>query len=193
MGTERETKLKKLAPWLKDGGIVVFTGAGISTESGLSDFRSPGGIWERFNPADFTLQKFNSSAERRRKYWAFYRENWKVSRGAKPNRAHLALAELERMGKINAIVTQNIDGLHQAAGSSPEKVYEIHGTMWEVSCLSCGNITPWEEIFKVLEEDKDVENCHLCGGLLKPATVSFGQSLPAGVLAEAQRQCGGWK
>ena len=129
MGTERETKLKKLAHWLKDGGIVVFTGAGISTESGLSDFRSPGGIWERFNPADFTLQKFNSSAERRRKYWAFYRENWKVSRGAKPNRAHLALAELEKMGKINAIVTQNIDGLHQAAGSSPEKVYEIHGTM----------------------------------------------------------------
>jgi NAD-dependent deacetylase len=189
VGVEREEKLKKLAHWINDGGMVVFTGAGISTESGLSDFRSPGGIWDRFNPAEFTLQRFTSSSESRRNYWKFYRENWKVSRGAKPNQAHLALAAMEKKGKVNAIVTQNIDELHQAAGSSPEKVLEIHGTMWKVGCLSCGHISPWEEFYQLLEEEKEVGNCHKCGGLLKPATVSFGQSLPADVLNEAQYQC----
>ncbi|NLJ57018.1 MAG: NAD-dependent protein deacylase [Firmicutes bacterium] len=186
---ENEGALKKLAGWIDDGGMVVFTGAGISTESGLSDFRSPGGIWDRFNPAEFTLQKFTASAETRRNFWRFYHENWKVSRAAKPNRAHLAIAEMEKKGKVNAVVTQNIDELHQAAGSSPEKVLEIHGTMWKVGCLSCGDISPWEDFFQLLEEEKEIENCRLCGGLLKPATVSFGQSLPADVLNEAQHQC----
>ena len=189
MDVEREAKFKKMARWLEDGGVVVFTGAGISTESGLADFRGPGGIWDRFNPAEFTLQRFTSSPESRRKYWQFYRENWKVSRGVKPNRAHLAVAALEKRGKLNAVVTQNIDGLHQAAGNSPEKVLEVHGTMWKVGCLSCGHTLPWEEIFGILEEEKKVGNCHQCGGLLKPATVSFGQSLPADVLDEAQHQC----
>lgn len=189
MDNAKAAKFKKLASWLGDGGVVVFTGAGISTESGLADFRSPGGIWDRFNPAEFTIQKFTSSAESRRKFWQFYRENWKVSRGVKPNRAHLAVAALEKMGKLNVVVTQNIDGLHQAAGNSPEKVLEVHGTMWKVGCLSCGHTSPWEDFFQLLEEEKEVGNCHQCGGLLKPATVSFGQSLPVDVLDEAQHQC----
>jgi len=184
-----ETKLKELAGWLNEGGIVVFTGAGISTESGLSDFRSPGGIWDRFNPAEFTIQRFTASAETRRNFWQFYHENWKVSQGAKPNKAHLAVAALEKMGKLNAVVTQNIDELHQAAGNSPEKVYEVHGTMWKVGCLSCGHITPWEGYYEILEEGKEVGDCSQCGGLLKPATVSFGQSLPMDVLNEAQDLC----
>lgn len=189
MDNAKEADFKELAGWLTDGGVVVFTGAGISTESGLSDFRSPGGIWDRFNPAEFTIQRFTASAETRRKFWQFYHENWKVSQGAKPNKAHLAVAALEKMGKLNAVVTQNIDELHQAAGNSPERVLEVHGTMWKVGCLSCGNISPWEDFFQLLEEGKEVGDCSQCGGLLKPATVSFGQSLPMDVLEEAQHQC----
>lgn len=185
---EQGEKLMQLAEWIKESrSIVVFTGAGISTESGIPDFRSPGGIWERFDPAELSYPNFVASPVSRRKYWEFYRQYWKMAAHVQPNRAHLAVAALERTGKLAAVITQNIDGLHQAAGNAPEKVLELHGTMWEVRCLSCHYSYPWQKFYALLEEGREVENCSQCGGLLKPATVSFGQSLPVETLREAQR------
>jgi len=118
--------------------ILVFTGAGLSTESGIPDFRSPGGIWDRYDPSDFYYQKIVSDQRAREKYWKMSSEYWEVMRDAKPNSAHLAIKKLEDMGKLLAIVTQNIDNLHQKAGNSPEKIIEIHGTAFAVTCLNCG-------------------------------------------------------
>lgn len=182
--------VEMLAEWIKESDkIVVFSGAGISTESGMSDFRSPGGIWERFDPSELSYPNFVSNPGSRQKYWQLYREIWKESSAAQPNKGHMAIAALEKdFGKISAVITQNIDGLHQKAGNSPENVYELHGTMWEVRCLSCGQSYPWEEIYNVLKKEEEVEACQNCGGLVKPATVSFGQSLPVDVLKSAQHQ-----
>lgn len=116
--------------------MVVFTGAGVSTESGVPDFRSPGGIWDRFDPEEMTCQKFISNPESRRKYWELYHICWKEFQGVEPNRAHLSVAELEKhYRKISAVITQYIDGLHQKGGNSPARVLELHGTMWKVSRL----------------------------------------------------------
>ncbi len=190
MTAVNEEQLRTCARWINESAKgVVFTGAGISTESGIPDFRSPGGIWDRFDPSELSFQNFQSNPRSRRTYWNFYRENWMVSRDVKPNQAHLAVASLEKLGKIAAVITQNIDGLHQAAGNMAARVLELHGNMWEVRCLSCNALYPWEEILSALDEGKNVENCGYCGGLLKPATVSFGQSLPQQTLKEAQEYC----
>jgi NAD-dependent deacetylase len=187
---EKEEQLEMLARWINESRWgVVFTGAGISTESGIPDFRSPGGIWDRFDPSELSFQNFVSSPKSRRNYWEFYREYWKKASGVQPNRAHFAVATLERYGKVVAVITQNIDGLHQAAGNNPENVFELHGNMWEVRCLSCNNLYSWENFFNLLEKGGNVENCERCGGLLKPNTVSFGQSLPAQTLKEAEEHC----
>lgn len=178
-----------LARWLDEGlpgRSVVFSGAGISTASGIPDFRSPGGLWERFDPDELSFPRFLTNAQSRRRYWEFYRENWKISRDALPNAAHHVVAALEQEGVLAAVITQNIDGLHQKGGNSPEKVLELHGNMWDVRCLSCSRSYPWEDIYLRLEEDRTVENCD-CGGFLKPATVSFGQSLSEKILEEARR------
>ncbi len=119
--------------------LVVLTGAGISTESGIPDFRSPGGIWDRYDPAEFTYQNYVANPVHRRRYWQMSLEIYPVLTGAEPNAAHRAVAELERRGKVRAVITQNIDGLHQRAGSSRERVIEIHGTALEVECLQCGD------------------------------------------------------
>lgn len=185
-----EEKIEKLTHWLTeapDDRVVVFSGAGISTESGISDFRSPGGIWERFDPTELSYPRFVASARSRRRYWDFYRENWGLTREAKPNAAHYAVAAMEKMGKLAAVITQNIDGLHQKAGSSPEKVLELHGNMWEVRCLTCNKPYAWEEVYQRLLDGAEVEDCSSCGGLLKPATVSFGQSLPEDALEKSHR------
>ena len=185
-----EGKLDTLVRWLVEGSsgrTVVFSGAGISTESGIPDFRSPGGLWERFDPAELSYPSFLASAQSRRSYWRFYRENWGLSRDARPNAAHFAVAALEESEKLSVVITQNIDGLHQQGGSSPDKVLELHGNMWEVRCLSCASLYPWEEVFLRLEEGLEVEDCRSCGGLLKPATISFGQSLSQDVLERARR------
>ena len=182
-----QEQISTLARWLAESrDTVIFTGVGISTESGLADFRSPGGIWDRFDPDDLSYPRFISSAESRHKYWKFYQQYWLEAMGVEPNRAHFALAKLEKLSNLSGVVTQNIDGLHQKAGNSPEKVYELHGNMWEVRCLSCNDFYSWEDILNLLKEDKEVHNCHSCGGFLKPTTVSFGQSLPENVLMEAQ-------
>ena len=165
--------------------LVVLTGAGVSTESGIPDFRSPGGIWSKYDPAEFTYQNFVRSREHREKYWKMSLEIHPVLAAARPNAAHLALVELEGMGRLRAIVTQNIDGLHQRAGSSPDKVIEIHGTALSVLCLSCGDRRPRLEIQQRVMAGEAVPECRECGGVLKPATVSFGQAMPERETTEA--------
>jgi NAD-dependent deacetylase len=157
--------------------LVVLSGAGISTESGIPDFRSPGGIWSRYDPTEFTFQRFCASAETRRRYWEMGAALYPLLTRAQPNRAHRALAALERRGGLRRIITQNIDGLHQRAGSDPERIVEIHGTALEVVCLSCGarqDRDPVQARFAAGDLDPRCE----CDGLLKPATVSFGQAMP---------------
>lgn len=170
--------------------IVVFTGAGVSTESGIPDFRSPGGLWDRFNPDDFTYQKFLTSEESRKKAWRLFRDKTFVE--ARPNPAHYAIAELERIGKLDYVITQNVDGLHQQAGSSEDKVIQLHGTMKWVRCLQCGKRFPRDEIEQWLDHGVQVPHCDECAGLLKSETVSFGQPMPVRETTQAEersRQC----
>lgn len=154
--------------------IVAFTGAGISTESGLSDFRSPGGIWERHRIVMF--QEFVASHEARVEAWTMRRELNRQMMSALPNKAHVALAALERKGKLSCLITQNIDGLHQEAGSS--NVIELHGTNRKVLCLSCGKTWPMGDIQRLLDAGNLDPSCDDCKGIIKPATVSFGQAMP---------------
>ncbi len=165
--------------------LVVFTGAGVSTESGLPDFRSPGGVWSRTRPVDY--QEFLSSQEARTRYWRFYLDFFPDFARVSPNPAHLALAELERRGKLTAIITQNIDRLHQAAGNSPGKVIELHGRIDLTSCLDCGESHPTDEVLERVRHGLAVPVCGRCGGWLKPATISFGQELPPEALQRAVR------
>jgi len=167
--------------------LVVFTGAGISTESGIPDFRSPGGIWERFDPDDFTYQKFVSDPESRRKQWRMLGEGL-LTRGAQPNLAHYAIAELDRLGKLNCVITQNVDNLHQKAGVPDDKVFELHGNMQWAVCLDCGRRYPFGEIKARLDEGEEVPDCEACRGMLKPDAVLFGEQLPARVLNEASQR-----
>jgi NAD-dependent deacetylase len=166
------------------GRIVVFTGAGVSTESGIPDFRSPGGIWDRFDPDDFTYQKFVSDSEARRKQWLMLQEGALTTK-AKPNPAHYAIAELDRLGKLDCVITQNVDNLHQKAGVPEDKVFELHGNMQSAVCLSCGRSYPFEQIKARLDEGEEILDCEACHGILKPAAVFFGEPLPAKVLEEA--------
>lgn len=174
---------KKLADLLREArSVLVFTGAGISTGSGIPDFRGPKGIWKKRRPVLF--QDFLESEEARAEHWDYKLEGWQAFRDAKPNAAHLALAELERLGKLDALVTQNIDGLHQAAGISPDRLLELHGTNRAVECLSCGKRTDPEPAFLEFEKTRRCPRC-ACGGLLKTATVSFGQAMPEALMAKA--------
>ncbi len=179
--------MDRVADWITPGAkTVIFTGAGISTESGIPDFRSPGGIWDRFDPKEMTYQKFISDREHRKKYWAFHRESWRGIRAAEPNAAHLAIAELQNLTDVTAIITQNIDGLHQKAGSDPERVLELHGSLWRAQCLECGRTLRSERAFQQLREGQDIPCCFHCGADLKPGTVAFGEALPEDVMADAQ-------
>lgn len=166
--------------------VVVFTGAGISTESGISDFRSPGGIWDKFDPDEFTYQKFLSSETSREKYWEFSKSSWPTIAEAKPNRGHHAIAELHNMGKLDCVITQNIDNLHQESGIPEDKVIELHGTMKWVICLECGKKYPRQEIQSRVESGEKVPRCDTCNGIVKPATISFGQPMPEKETREAQ-------
>ena len=161
---------------------VAFTGAGVSTESGIPDFRGPGGVWSRYDPEEFAFPRFVAHAESRRKYWRWGLEFYPHLVAAEPNPGHLALAELERRGKLQCVVTQNIDGLHQRAGS--QDVIELHGNATTVGCLACAKSWPREEIHARLLAGDDDPHC-ACGGLLKPRTISFGQAMPARELARA--------
>ncbi|MDP9405421.1 MAG: Sir2 family NAD-dependent protein deacetylase [Actinomycetota bacterium] len=167
---------------------VAFTGAGISTESGIPDFRSPGGVWTRYDPRDFTFAKYVASADVRARAWRMRREFWAAD--PQPNAAHRALAALEAAGRLQGVVTQNIDGLHQAAGS--RTVVELHGTSREVMCIGhaprvgtpdgCGFRSGYRWAFDRIDRGETDPRCPQCGGIVKSATVSFGQNLFPGVL-----------
>lgn len=162
--------------------ILVFTGAGISTGSGIPDFRGPQGVWKKWRPVYY--QEFMTSEEARIRHWRYKLEGWQASREARPNAAHQALGELEQMGKLLLLVTQNIDGLHQQAGNSEEKVVELHGTNRWVECQSCSRLLEPDPVFEEFARTQRSPRCD-CGGFLKPATISFGQQLPLEKLTRA--------
>lgn len=159
--------------------VVVLTGAGISTDSGIPDFRGPNGVWTRDPAAEkaSTLSHYLSDPEVRRAAWRnrLASPAW----SAEPNAGHRALVELERQGRLHTLVTQNIDGLHQRAGSDPALVVEVHGTLHRVACLSCGETAPMERALERVRGGEEDPACRSCGGILKSATISFGQSLVA--------------
>jgi NAD-dependent deacetylase len=163
---------------LESKKLVVFTGAGVSTESGVSDFRSPGGIWDRFDPNELNYPTFIASETSREKYWEFSRALWPEIVNAQPNPGHHAIVELYHLGKLDCLITQNIDGLHQGAGVPEDKIIELHGNTKLVKCLECGRGYPMEEIQLRLDAGTKVPCCDSCGGILKPATISFGQPMP---------------
>jgi NAD-dependent protein deacetylase/lipoamidase len=165
--------------------ILVFTGAGVSTESGIPDFRSPGGIWDRYPIVYY--DEFLREPQAQRNYWLRSRETYPVLAAAAPNPAHDAIAKLHALGKLHMVVTQNIDGLHQRAGLPPDKVIELHGNNHEVLCIECDARTPRQAIQAELVAGVEVPHCARCGGLLKNATISFGQALPVGALDGAER------
>lgn len=170
--------------------VVVFTGAGVSTESGIPDFRSPGGLWTRFDPEDFTIDRYLASPEARRKHWRFLREGG-LGREVQPNAAHRAIAALHALGRLDCVVTQNIDNLHQQAGSPPERVYELHGNMGHVRCLACGRRFALQEVFDPRGDAQASPSCGRCGGLLKPDVVFFGEALPEATLQGAMEAAQG--
>ena len=171
--------IKKGAELIRESNnILAFSGAGLSTESGIPDFRSPGGIWEKYDPSDFYFDKFLSDEKSRAKYWQMSTEFYDKMKNVRPNRAHLAVKELEDMGKLVAIVTQNVDNLHHKAGNSPDKIIEIHGTAFTVSCLDCGKKYGRDEIESRLKAEVNIPCCDDCSGILKPDTIAFGQSMP---------------
>jgi len=179
--------LEAVAGWIRDSAnLLVLTGAGISTESGIPDFRGPNGAWTKDPKAErlSNIRYYMSDP-------AVRVESWRQRLGhpawsAEPNGGHLALVELERKGHLQALVTQNIDGLHLLAGSAPAITVEIHGTMREVVCMSCGERAPMERALERVRAGEDDPPCRGCGGILKSATISFGQNLVAGDLARAQ-------
>jgi NAD-dependent deacetylase len=169
--------------------LVVFTGAGVSTESGIPDFRSPGGVWDRFDPNEFTYQNFIGSAEGRRKYWELGRQVYRVVRDAQPNPAHRAIALLDRLGRLDCVITQNIDNLHQRAGLPPEKVIELHGNATRTRCLACGTPYSRDQIQEQLEAGVEILVCDpTCGGIIKPHTIMFGEAMPVRETLEAERR-----
>ncbi len=162
---------------------VVFTGAGVSTESGIPDFRGPDGLWTKIDPEEFTIQRFLSNAESRQKHWKMFAEGG-LARNAEPNAAHYAIAEMEKLGKLDCVITQNVDNLHQRAGNSPEKVFELHGNMQRVRCMSCRKLLFMEDVLERLRSG-EVPECDSCQGILKPDAVFFGESLPRKTLEAA--------
>jgi NAD-dependent deacetylase len=164
--------------------IVVFTGAGISTESGIPDFRSPGGIWTRYTPIPF--QEYMSSEKARVEAWRRRLETYEAHKNAKPNIGHYFVQSLDQKGKLIGLITQNVDGLHSAAGLADEKIVELHGTNRRVICMKCDKSFDPDEIVKRLVGNFASPKCDACGGILKSATISFGQAMPQKAMRQAQ-------
>ena len=180
-------EVRAVAGWLRDARrIVALTGAGISTDSGIPDFRGPDGVWTRDPRAErlSNIGYYVADPSVRREAWRRRAEHpaWT----ARPSAGHRALADLERQGRLDTLITQNIDGLHQAAGSSPERVIEIHGTIHDSICLACGDRRPMRETLDRVRAGDPDPACTECGGILKSATVSFGQNLDPRDLARAE-------
>jgi NAD-dependent deacetylase len=166
--------------------VVVLTGAGISTDSGIPDFRGPQGVWTKNPGAEkmATLQHYMADREVRKRAWRSRLETFAQQR--EPNAGHLALVDLERRGVLHTLITQNVDGLHRAAGSAAEKIVEIHGTTREVVCMDCGERAPMERALARVEAGEEDPSCRSCDGILKSATISFGQSLVQEDLVRAE-------
>jgi NAD-dependent deacetylase len=164
--------------------IVVFTGAGISTESGIPDFRSPGGVWTRYRPV--TFQEYLSNESARIEAWKRRLDGWEQYKNAKPNIGHYFVHALDAKGKLVGLITQNVDGLHSEAGLADDKIVELHGSNRKVLCLTCGKEFDPDQVIRALVGDFASPKCDACGGILKAATVSFGQAMPENAMRVAQ-------
>ncbi len=177
MGQPSSDAIRKLADWLGAAKhAVAFTGAGISTESGIPDFRSPGGLWQKYRPIDF--QDFVASEEMRREAWRRKFHVDETFRAAKPNAGHLALSRLVQRGTVQLVITQNVDGLHQASGIDDDHVVELHGNGTYAKCLECEERHELEPLRDAFVTEGRVPACRRCGGIVKTATISFGQAMP---------------
>jgi NAD-dependent deacetylase len=186
--SEEAALVARVRGWIEGAErVVVLTGAGISTDSGIPDFRGPKGVWTRNPEAEkmATLQHYMADPEVRKRSWQFKLAAADGQR--EPNAGHRALVELERRGKLHTLITQNVDGLHQQAGTAPERVVEIHGTLREVMCMECDERAPMERALARVRDGEEDPACRSCGGILKSATISFGQGLVAADLARAER------
>jgi NAD-dependent deacetylase len=176
---------KQLARMIDDARrVVVFTGAGMSTESGIPDFRSPGGVWSRMTPIYF--QDFVASEERRREAWTRTFSGAAGWVGARPNAGHLAVARLAKKGKVGVVITQNVDNLHQDSGVPDDRVIELHGNAGYAKCLRCGERHELAELREPFLEHGVVPTCRACGAIVKTATISFGQPMPTEAMARAE-------
>ena len=185
--SENDTNINQLRLMIKESKVgVIFTGAGISTESGIPDFRSPGGIWTKYQPIDFN--DFMASEEMRRESWRRKFASDAVMKQAKPNKGHLAVGKLVQQGKVSSVITQNIDGLHQLSGVPDEKVIELHGNATYASCLDCGKRYELEDVCNIFEKDETLPICDQCSGIIKTATISFGQAMPVAEMQIAERE-----
>ncbi len=185
---ENDRGVAAVRPWIEAAErVVVLTGAGISTDSGIPDFRGPQGVWTKNPGAErmATLQNYMAEPEMRKQSWQNQAAGAK--RGAKANAGHIALVELERRGKLLALITQNVDGLHQDAGISESRMIEIHGTIHAFTCMSCGEQGPIERVLERVRAGEADPACRTCGGILKSATISFGQSLVPEDLTRSER------
>ena len=166
--------------------VAVFTGAGISTESGVPDFRSPGGVWSKMKPIYF--QEFVASEDKRREAWTRTFRGSAGWTGAKPNAGHYAVARLVADGKVSAVITQNVDNLHQDSGVPAEKIIEVHGNASYAKCLECGLRHEFAELKPAFVERGEIPACRACGGIVKSATISFGQAMPEREMARAEEE-----
>jgi NAD-dependent deacetylase len=190
VATQLEPAVDRVRAWIDDApdeSVVVLTGAGISTDSGIPDFRGPNGVWTKNPKAEkqASIQHYLADPEVRRASWQMrlHSPAWT----AVPNAGHRAVVTLERRGKLHTLVTQNIDELHQKAGTHPSRVVEVHGTMRKVVCLACGERAPMELALERVRAGEDDPPCRTCGGILKSATISFGQALVAADLQRAEQ------
>ena len=186
------TDLQEVAGWIgQSGPVVALTGAGISTDSGIPGFRGPEGVWTKDPRAErlSSIQHYMDDPEIRR--WAWRLRVDHPAWTARPGAGHQALADLEQKGRLHTLITQNIDGLHQSAGTSPDILVEIHGTLHEVMCMSCGERAPMQRALERVRAGEEDPDCRSCGGILKSATISFGQSLVDADLERSRRAAAG--
>ena len=186
MADSHKKLIEQAAAWvLESHSTVCLTGAGISTESGIPDFRSKGGIWDRFDPKDFEIRRWLASEEIQRRYWEVAQDGYDLVQNATPSKGHIALAQLSLHGRLKLLVTQNTDGLHQKTGHDPDEIVELHGTSHVCVCVGCGIKLPRSEIHERVRGGEAIPKCKDCGALLKPDAVFFGEGLSQEKLSRA--------